>query len=275
MGATPAGDIVLSATTAALLAPAERKRLTALGLHELRGVSEPVDLLGLSGDGRAWSGRPLLSAKPRNLHLPKPASDMVGRQNEVAALTEEIGRRRLITLAGPGGVGKSRLALELAWLSAARFDDGVWFVELAPVTDPAAVAAAVAAEVDARPHDGASLEEALVSHLSDRSALVVLDNCEHLIDAVADLVDRLLAACPRLTVVATSREALGLGGEVVWPVPSLDADLEGPELFRARVLEADATTLPPSAIDDAQIVRICRRLDGTPWRSSWPPARAG
>jgi predicted ATPase len=187
---------------------------------------------------------------------------LVGRQAEVAALVEQVGRRRLITLAGPGGVGKTRLALELGWLSAERFVDGVWFIELAGVTDAGSVTATVAAGVEARPRDGASFEEALIEHLRSAAAMVVIDNCEHVVDAVAAIVERVVAECPGVTVVATSREALGLDGEVVWPVPSLDPDLEGPELFRARMFEVDASA--PAAGDDEQIVALCRRLDGIP-----------
>ncbi len=207
MGVAPAGEILVSATTASLLTSAQRSRLSALGHHELRGVPEPVELFGLPGNDGSWSGRALAAPTPAHLHLPKPATELVGRQTEIAALTEHLGRRRLVTLAGPGGVGKTRLALEVAWLSEERFGGGVWFIELAGVTEPDSVTAAVAAEIGARPQNGASSDDALVDHLANLTALVVIDNCEHLVDAVAKLIERILSGCPGVTVVATSRRS--------------------------------------------------------------------
>ena len=263
MGAAPAGDIVMSATTASLLDPDERGLLIALGSHELRGVPEPVELFGVPGDDGGWSGRSLAAAKLDHVHLPKASSELVGRQAELASLMEHLGRRRLVTLVGPGGVGKTRLALEVALLSADAFRDGVWLVELAAVTEADAVVATLAAAVETRPRDGVTGEAALVQHLHDRSALVVIDNCEHVVDAAAAVIARVMADCPGVSIVATSREALGLDGELVWPVPSLDPDFEGPLLFRARMFEVDASS-PPDPGDDELIVQVCRRLDGIP-----------
>ena len=132
-----------------------------------------------------------------------------------------------MTLTGPGGVGKTRLAVEAGWLASGEFSDGVWFIDLGPVTDPAAVPFTTAATLMAQPRDGLSVEDAIVDVLAGRRALVVIDNCEHLRDAATALVRRIVTDCPAVTVLATSREPLGLPGERVHTVASLDPVLEG------------------------------------------------
>jgi predicted ATPase/class 3 adenylate cyclase len=263
MAAAPPGDILVSASTAGLLESDLRERLVDLGSHQLRGVPEPVALLGVPDDRGKWSGRPLATQNLDHVHLPRPPTEMVGRQAEVSAVLAQLRQRRLITLVGSGGVGKTRLAVEVASLSAGRFVDGVWFVELAPVIDGDGVTAAIAAAVDTHPRDGATFEAALVDHLSNRSGLIVVDNCEHVLSAAAEVIGHVLAGCPRMSVLVTSREALDIDGELVWPVPSLDPDLEGPELFRARMFEMNASSERP-AVDDELVSQLCRRLDGIP-----------
>ena len=185
-----------------------------------------------------------------------------------------LGAMRLVTLTGTAGVGKTRLALKVATTLAEGYPGGAWLVELAPVADPVLVPAAVATALGARERPGQPLTETLASHLHHRRMLLVLDNCEHLIDAVAALAEVLLRACPDLRVLATSREALGIPGEAVWPVPPLAApplddtalSLGGYEAVRLFVDRAVAAE-PSFALTPATappVAEICRRLDGIP-----------
>ena len=148
---------------------------------------------------------------------------------------------RLVTLTGAGGVGKTRLAVQVAAEIAAEFGDGVWYVDLAPITDPDLVPVAVARALGLPDQPGRSTMDTLLRFIGDRQMLLVLDNCEHLLDASAALVVGLLGACPRLTLLATSREPIGVAGEVTWRVPSLSLADEAIELFtdRARRVRPD------------------------------------
>ena len=176
--------------------------------------------------------------------------------------------RRLVTLTGVGGVGKTRLALEVATNLADEFPDGVWFFELAAVTDPAAVPDAVAAVLGITQQPGKTVTESVASALDGRSRLLVFDNCEHVVDTVADLIEATLAASATVTILATSREGLGVSEEQLWRVPSLDAN-SGTEsaavnlfLDRAQSVVSDFSLAQPGETD--AVVEICRRLDGIP-----------
>jgi predicted ATPase len=187
---------------------------------------------------------------------------------------------RLLTVTGPGGAGKTRLALEVAADLTAHYQDGVWLVELATLAEPTLVPQAVAAVVVVREARDQPLDETLIQALQPRHLLLVLDNCEHLAAACARLVEALLRACPRLQVLATSREPLGLAGELVWPVPPLVTPdptqpargatpfasllaYESVRLFVERA-RAAAPGFEPSPDDAAAIARICYHLDGVP-----------
>ena len=145
-----------------------------------------------------------------------------------------LGETRLLTLTGSGGCGKTRLALAVASELVEGFEDGVWMVDLAPLADPSLVAQAVASTLGVREQPGRSLTETLSDYLASKKVLLVLDNCEHLIEACAELAEALLRSCPELRVLATSREALGITGEVAWPVPSLSL----PDLRRLPDIES-------------------------------------
>ena len=149
-------------------------------------------------------------------NLPAALTSMIGRESEMADVQARVGVARLLTLTGVGGCGKTRLALEVARAVRNRFPDGVWLVELGPLADPVLVPHSVAAVVGVREKAGQSTVDALATRLRARRLLLVLDNCEHLLDACARLVDGLLRACPDVRVLATSREALGITGEVAW-----------------------------------------------------------
>jgi predicted ATPase len=170
---------------------------------------------------------------------------------------------RLVTLTGAGGVGKTRLAVQVAAQLAGEFGDAVWLVDLAPITDPDLVAVAVIRALRLPDHPGRSTMDTLLRVVGDRRMLLVLDNCEHLLDACAALVVALLGGCPAVRLVATSREPIGVAGEVTWRVPSLSLADEAIELFtdRARQVRPDFRLTDDNAATAAE---ICRRLDGMP-----------
>jgi non-specific serine/threonine protein kinase len=218
-------------------------------------------------------------------NLPAELSSFVGRTQEVEALSHLVTPAtetpadapvsapvpRLVTLAGPGGIGKTRLALRVAAAVQPSFADGVWLVELAPLADPAHVPAAVAAAMGLVVSPERPPQEALAGVLRDQHALLLLDNCEHLLDACAALATALLRACPKLRILATSREPLGVEGETVWRVaplilPAVDAPVADADAVRLFVERARATAQAFTLSKDnaAAVVEICRRLDGIP-----------
>jgi len=154
-------------------------------------------------------------------NLPLELSSFIGREKEVAEVKRLLASRRLLTLTGPGGCGKTRLALAVAQELVEGFENGVWWVELASLSDPKLVPGVVASALGVREAPDRSLTEALVEHLKPRRTLLILDNCEHLVEGCAVLADTLLRACPDLKVLATSRESLRVAGEATWVVPSL------------------------------------------------------
>jgi predicted ATPase/DNA-binding SARP family transcriptional activator len=196
------------------------------------------------------------SAARRRSTLPEPLTRLVGRSRELGALAALLEEHRLVTLVGPGGVGKTRLALEAARAKVATMVDGGCLVELAPFGDPADVRTAIASALDL-PDPGR-----IVDVLRDRDVLVVLDNCEHVITAAAEVADELLRRCPGVRLVATSREGLRVGGEHIWPVPPLAGD-DAVDLFVDRAVAAGAQ-LDASDEVQAMVRDICVRLDGLP-----------
>ena len=197
---------------------------------------------------------------------PSPLTSFIGRAAEPAALAEALGSHRLVTAVGPGGVGKTRLAQVVAAEMTGCYADGAWYVDLVPVTDQAMVAPGLAAALGLGEQQGRSAEDTVLGWLAGRDVLLVLDNCEHLADAVVVLLDRLLAACPRLTVLATSRARLRVPYEWVFTVPGLsvsDAD-GGPGdavgLFLVRAMSTGS--IPAAAADKGRVAAICRGLDG-------------
>ncbi|HEV2362818.1 MAG TPA: winged helix-turn-helix domain-containing protein [Caulobacteraceae bacterium] len=224
--------------------------------------------------------------RPAPHGLPAERSSFVGREAEIATLRRQLQQHRLVTITGIGGGGKTRLALKAAELELPRFKDGVYFVDLAQVTDPQSVAQAAAQACgilagDTPPDSPRSLARRLVAALASRQALLVMDNCEHLLDACAELVGALRAHCPELAVLATSREALALEGEQVLPVPplALPAGEPGEQLTdamrlfveRARAVGSGLTLDTPAR---QRIAEICRRLDGIPLAIEFAAARA-
>jgi predicted ATPase/DNA-binding SARP family transcriptional activator len=198
-------------------------------------------------------------------NLPAPVTSFVGRTAELAEVQRLVTESRLVTLTGVGGVGKTRLALETATRLVPDFADGVFWVDLSALGDPALMSAAVARALDVR--------EDVASRLRNAEVLLLLDNCEHVRDACAELAQTLLPACPRLRLIATSREPIGVAGETDYPVPPLSGDDDAVALFLARARAAQ----PHLVADDAALAaaeRICADLDGLPLAIELAAARA-
>ena len=219
------GQVVVSGTTAELVKDtlSEGLVLKDLGRHRLKDLGTPEAIFQLVAADLASDFPPLRSLDNPDLknNLPVQVSSFVGRDAEVIQVRSLIDQSRLITLTGSGGCGKSRLALQVAADEVDGSADGVWLVELAPVGSPDLVAATVATALSVREEPGRSLTDTLIDSLSERRLLIVLDNCEHLIGTCAKLVDALLRSCPKVVVLATSREPLGIDGEHVFRIPSL------------------------------------------------------
>ena len=200
---------------------------------------------------------PVETDRPTN--LPRRGTALVGREQAIDAVAEALRSAPLVTLVGVGGVGKTRLAIEVAGRERDRFADGAWLAELAPLADGGSVAPAVAAALQMQQRHATTIEQTVVEYFATRSLLLVLDNCEHVLDAAARLVQRIVAECPGVVVLATSREPLGVDGEQVWPVPPLPP----PDAATLFVLRARATR-PDFDPDGGAVAEICRRLDGLP-----------
>ncbi|MGS2648068.1 LuxR C-terminal-related transcriptional regulator [Streptosporangium sp. LJ11] len=213
-------------------------------------------------DRRALAQRATVDRPHREpVPLPAPLTSFIGRARERAELSEMIMAHRQVTATGPGGVGKTRLALAVAAEVAGRYADGVWFVDLIPVTDPGMIATAVAGALGLGEQPGRDLTESVVTALAERQALLVFDNCEHVVDGVAPFLERLLAACPRVTVLATGQARLMVPFERVYQVPplSLAGESDAVALFMER---AQAAGRPLDTPQHDQIAAICARLDG-------------
>ncbi|HZQ07936.1 MAG TPA: adenylate/guanylate cyclase domain-containing protein, partial [Anaerolineae bacterium] len=217
------GQVLLSQATRDLVEQRlpEDVSLRDLGEHRLKDLDQPRRIFQLVIAELPDAFPPLrsLDALPHN--LPIQLTSFVGRTRELAEVKRLLGSTRLLTLTGAGGAGKTRLALQIGADLAESYPNGVWFVELAPLADSTLVSQAVATTLGVREQSGQSLLASLEAHLRSKNLLLILDNCEHLIDACARLADSFLRACPNLSILATSREALGIGGETTWVVPSL------------------------------------------------------
>jgi predicted ATPase/class 3 adenylate cyclase/DNA-binding CsgD family transcriptional regulator len=238
--------------------------LADLGTHPLRDLPRPERVVQLCHPDLRNEFPPLRVSKTVvSQRLPMQLSSFIGRDAELTRIRELLAANRLVTLTGAGGVGKTRLAVQIAAQMAGEFADGAWYTDLAPLTDPQVVPIAVARALELPDQPGRSTMDTLARFVADRRMLVVLDNCEHLLDASAALVVALLGAGAKLTLLATSREPIGVAGEVSWRVPSLPLADEAIELFtdRARHARHDFAITDDNA---AAVTEICRRLDGVP-----------
>jgi predicted ATPase/DNA-binding XRE family transcriptional regulator len=299
MAASPTfGDLLRQHRLAAGLTQeslAERAGLSEHGIQKLeRGVTRPyrdtverlLGALGLSvaeqaalrtvAGGAPRAPRVTLAAEGPRHNLPVPVTSFIGREQELWEIAGRLAHSRLLTLTGIGGCGKTRLALEVARAVLEHYPDGAWLVELAPIADPNLVPQLVATAVGVREGPGQTMTSALTIALRERRTLLVIDNCEHLLEACARLVDDLIRSCAHVRVLATSREALGLTGEVAWRVPSLSIPAANQQLTLTElaanpavqlIVERAAAVRPRFGLTErnaSAIVQICRRLDGIP-----------
>jgi predicted ATPase len=265
MAAGHGGQILVADSTAGLLSGVD---LLDLGSRRLRDVPIPVGVFQVRASGlrTEFPALKALDTTPGNL---RPATtNLIGRESEVSEIEAAVRAHRLVTLTGVGGVGKTRLALEVAAQLADEFPDGVWVFELAPVTDPAAVPAAVAAVLGITQQPGKSVSESVADALEGRVRLLVIDNCEHVLDSAADLIEAILAHSATVRILATSREGLGVPDEQVWPVRSLDAaagiDSAAVSLFVERAHGIAPGFSMVDGDEAAAVAEICQRLDGIP-----------
>jgi predicted ATPase/class 3 adenylate cyclase len=293
------GQILISQGTADLVREAlpETAALRDLGTHRLKDLAEPEHLFQLVVASMPGDFPPLRSLEAFAHNLPRQLTRFIGREREMAEVKRLLGEAALLTLTGSGGCGKTRLALQVAADLLEEYPDGVWLVELAALADPALVPQTVASALGVREEPGRPLLETLVQALKPKELLLVLDNCEHLLSACAQMADVVLRSCPRLRMLASSREGLGIAGEQTYRVPSLSlpkpgtmvngqwlmGDGEGSNRrpstishqpstilqFEAVQLFADRARLSQSsfaitASNAPAVARICQRLDGIP-----------
>jgi predicted ATPase/class 3 adenylate cyclase len=271
MSVAHGGQIVVSAATAEL-ARETHPDLQDLGEHRLRDLSRAEHVFQLSVPGVDRQFPPLRSLDRFPTNLPLQLTSFVGRDRDLNDIAKAFDTARLVTLTGVGGVGKTRLATQVAAELLPRFADGAWLCELAAADSPDAMAQVVANALGVIPRSGMSLVDGIVEFLRVKDVFLVLDNCEHLLGSVAELAEHTLSRCAAVTILATSREGLGVTGEQVWPVRSLslpDATSttldtsDAVRLFIDRAVAAEpGFTAGPE--DLAAIGEVCRRLDGIP-----------
>lgn len=278
MSAGHGGQILLSFATEALVRDhlPEGASLRDIGERRLKDLIRPERIFQLLTPGLPADFPPLktLDAFPTN--LPVQLTSFVGRENEIAELKQKLEAHRIVTLTGSGGTGKTRLSLQVATETLDRFKDGVWFIELAPITDPMLVPNTVASILGVREEQGHPLMNTLMDWFSDRELLIILDNCEHLLEACARFTDSVLRGSHETRILASSREALGIAGETAYRVPSLPVpnpkeqiEIERLEKYESVQLfiERAVQTLPTFKVTNATsgaVTQICHRLDGIP-----------
>jgi predicted ATPase/class 3 adenylate cyclase/DNA-binding CsgD family transcriptional regulator len=238
--------------------------LSDLGTHPLRDLPRPERVIQLCHPALRNDFPPLRTVYVVASHnLPAQLTSFIGRQKELAEVGQLLALNRLVTLTGVGGTGKTRMAVQLAIQMASELPDGAWYVDLAPISVPELVPKTVARSLGLTDQPGHATMNTLQRFLCDRQLFMVLDNCEHLLDATAGLISELLGSCLGLTLLTTSREPIGVSGEVTWRVPSLSLSDEAIELFddRARRARPDFHV---GGDNIEAVTEICRRLDGLP-----------
>ena len=273
------GQILLSQTTHDLLKAGlpEGTELRDLGERRLKDIVRPERIYQVAAADLPSEFPPLTTLENMHHNLPAQLTSFIGREQEIAEAREALASTRILTFIGPGGTGKTRLSLQVAAEQISEFKDGVWLIELAQLTDPTYILSTIASTFHLRELQGVPLSDTVTDYLRGKQLLLVLDNCEHLIEACARLSDHFLHACPKLKIIASSREALGIGGETVYRVPSLSLPQDGEGLRDAgNLMRYEATRLfierarkanPAFALTTGNapyVTQICQRLDGIP-----------
>ncbi len=287
MSAGHGGQVLLSQTAHDLLGNnlPEDVKLLDMGVRHLKDILQPEHLYQLTAPDLPQEFPPINTLRIINHNLPTNLSSFIGRERELSAIKERLGNVRLLSLIGPGGTGKTRLSLQMGGEALSDFKDGVWLVELAPLSDPALIIQTIASVFGLRESPGQPLADQVIDYLRAKQLLLILDNCEHLIDACARLADQLLRNCPDLKILASSREALGINGEAVYRVPSLSLPEQdkvtrdavmGCESARLFVERASAANPNFQLTDEnaSSVAQICLRLDGIPLALELAAARA-
>jgi predicted ATPase/class 3 adenylate cyclase len=286
MSAAHGGQILLSQETADLVLRRlpEAVSLKDLGNHRLKGLTLPEHIYQVCARGLPLEFPPLVTTITHPHNLPLQLTSFIGREREIGEVVDLVGKNRLVTLTGSGGVGKTRLSIRAAENLIDQFPDGIWFVELARLADPSLLVQTIAQTIGLREDSKYSFQDVLTSFLRNRRVLIVLDNCEHLLEACAEISADLLKGCPQVKLLTSSREALGIAGERTFLVPALNLpsmeeikfdqlqDYDAVKLFIARAQEV----LPVFRITPENahtIARICQRLDGVPLALEMAAAR--
>lgn len=273
VGAGNGGQVLASADAVAAAGRIDGITVRSLGAYRLRDFEGPAVLHEVTSSGDRDHQSPALRAVPADGHNISPSRDtFVGRLDEVQDVASLVEAGRLVTLLGPGGIGKTRLATEFALGVAPKWGDGVWMVDLAAVAASEPIAGVVADTLGVVPGDGSPVD-AVVDYLRGRRSLVYLDNCEHVVTSARELARAVLAGCPETALLATSRERLGVGGEHTFAVAPLPLNQDCVDLFVDRARRRDSS-LHLDDDDRAVALEICRRLDGLPLAIELAAARA-
>lgn len=278
MSAAHGGQTLLSLATQELLQntlPTDVS-LRDMGARRLKDWNRPEQIFQLVVEGLPSEFPPLRTLDASRHNLPAPTTSFIGREKEKVEIKQAIGAHRLVTLTGSGGTGKTRLSLQVAADLLNQFADGIWFVELAPLTDSSLIPQTILTAMEASEQQDKTPAQALIERVRGKKLLLILDNCEHLIEAVAKLVETLLSNAPELKVMASSREALGVKGEMAWHVPSMSVPdakssmsldefsrLESVRLFIERAILAKPH-FQLTKDNASSVAQICSRLDGIP-----------
>jgi len=270
-------QLLLSDTTLQLAGESLPKDVTAidLGDHYLKGLNRAEHIYQINIPGLQQDFPHLNSQTHITTNLPSQLTSFIGRERELTEATEKLKGARLLTLIGPGGTGKTRLSIQLGSQLQSAFKDGVWLVELAPISDPSLVMQTIASALEIREMPGVPLKAIILNFLRDKELVLILDNCEHLVEASATAADEFLHTAPKVKIIASSREALGINGETVYRVPSLsllNQDIVtkeaaiGCESIQLFVERASAANPKFQLTDEnaSSIAQICSRLDGIP-----------
>ncbi len=279
MSAGHGGQILISKSVHELLVNhlPQNVQLIDMGEHHLKDVVQQQHLFQLQAADLPSEFPALKTQKIKNHNLPVKLTSFIGRQRELIEVQKKLNEARLLTLIGPGGTGKTRLSIQLGGEQLALYPDGVWMIELAPLADPSLITQTIASVLGLRESPDRPLIDLVIDYLRAKTALIILDNCEHLIDACARLAESLIQACANIKILASSREALGVSGETTYRVPSLGIpqdyrglndvgslmDFESIQLFADRASAANPK-FQLMKENASSVAQICRRLDGIP-----------